>query len=78
MVPELSAQQTEFFVILDYFLQFYPTTTQKNQNFENVKKTPGDITILHKCTIDDNYMLYGSWDMKHDRIFCHLGPFFAL
>ena len=31
-----------------------------------MKKTPGDI-ILHKCTINDNYMIYGSWDMKYNK-----------
>ena len=32
-----------------------------------MKKTPGDITILHMCTINDNYMVYGSWDMEHNE-----------
>ena len=41
---------TEFFVILDYFLHFYPLNNPKNQNFEKLKKTFGDIIILHKCT----------------------------
>ena len=27
----------------------------------------GDIIILHMCTIYDNHMMYGSWDIKHDR-----------
>ena len=39
-----------FFVILDYFLPFYPTNNPKNWNFEKMKKPPGDIIILHKCT----------------------------
>ena len=35
--------------------------------------------IVHKCTINDNYMMYGSRDMKCDRQnFCHFGTFFAL
>ena len=52
---------------------------QKNQNFET-KKNPGDIIILQLCTIYENHMMYGSWDMKHatDRMFCHFGPFSAL
>ena len=29
---------------------FCPFNSPKNQNFEKIKKTPGDITILHKCT----------------------------
>ena len=60
------ARWTEVFVILDHFVPFYPPNNPNNQNFE-MKKTPGDIIILHKCTINDNHMIYGSWDMKHDR-----------
>ena len=57
--PEIS-NVTEFFVILDTFLSIYPLKTQKNQNFEKMKKTPGDIIILHKCTKNYDYMLYCS------------------
>ena len=39
------ARQTEFFVILGYFLPFYPPNNPENQNFEKMKKAPGDITI---------------------------------
>ena len=58
--------QTEIFVILSNFLPFQPPDTPKNQNFEKLKKIPGDIIILHMCTINDNHMMYGSWDMKRD------------
>ena len=34
--------------------------------FLALKNTPGDIIILHICTINDNYMMYGSWDMGHN------------
>ena len=36
---------------------FEPIT--ENQNFEKMKKNPGDI-ILQQCTIYDNRMMYGS------------------
>ena len=78
MVPEILAWRTDFFFILDHFLPIYPPKNPKNQNFEKKKKTPGDITILHMCPINDNHTMYGSWDMECDRIFCHFGPFFAL
>ena len=39
-------QQTEFFVILDHFLPFYPPMDPENQNFEKMKKIPEDIIIL--------------------------------
>ena len=70
-------QQTEFFIILDHFLPFYHPNNPKNQNFEKMKKPPVDI-ILHRCTINENHMKYGSWVTEHDRIFCHFGPYFAL
>ena len=54
------AQQTELFVILGHFLPFYPTNNPKNQNFEKMKKIPGDIIILHKCTKNHDHMLYWS------------------
>ena len=57
------AQQTEFFVILTVFS---PPTNLKNQNFEKMKKMPWDI-ILHKCTKNQDHMLYCSWYMALDR-----------
>ena len=61
MVPE-TWSATEFFLISDYFLRFYPTNNPENQNFEKKKrkKMPEDIIILHKCTINDNNMMYDS------------------
>ena len=62
------AQQTEFFVILDCFLTFYPPLkTQKIKILKKQKKKPGYIIILHLCTVNDNYMMYGSWDMECGR-----------
>ena len=37
---------TEFFVILDCFLPFYPPMDPENQNFEKMKKITEDIIIL--------------------------------
>ena len=67
-------QRAEFFVILDCFLLFYPPplppfpllTTQKIKILKKWKKIPGDVIILHMCTVNDNHMMYGSWDMKRD------------
>ena len=46
-----------------------------------LKKTPGDI-ILHICTITDNHMMYGLWDVEKNRhnflsfwtLFCPFTP----
>ena len=59
--------QTEFFVILDHFLPFYPHNNPKNQNFDKMKKTLGDIIILHMCTIYENHMIYVSSAMERER-----------
>ena len=56
------------------FYAFYPPN-----NWKNKKQTLGAIIILHMCTINENYMMYGSWYMKHDRQnFLSFWPFFAL
>ena len=65
------------FVILGHFLPFDPPNKPKNENFEKMKKISGDIIILYMCTINENQMMYGSWDMESDRIFLIL-DFFCL
>ena len=67
MYTEVKVQWKEFFVILDWSLPFYPPNNTKDQNFEKMIKTPGDMIILHRFTINDNHIMYGSWDMKRDE-----------
>ena len=49
------------------FLHLPPLNNPENQNFEKMEKITRDIIILQKCTINDNHMIYGSWDMKCTR-----------
>ena len=64
------------------FFPFYPTNNPQNQNFDKMKKAPRDINILQMCTINDNYIMYGSQNMEGCReeslslwiIFCPLPP----
>ena len=58
-------QQTEFFVIVDHFCHFNPLTFEKMKTLKKMKKIPGDIIILHKCTKNYDHMLYCSWDMAN-------------
>ena len=89
MVPEIWSKTSRVFFFLffsfchlDYFLHFYPPNNLKNQNFEIMKKPPGASITLNMCTINENHMMYGSWDMEHDRqnflsfwtVFCPLLP----
>ena len=83
----------KIFVILDIFLPFYfyppsppppplPRYQPKKTTFWKNEKKSADITILGRCTINDNHMMYGSWDTKHDKqnflsfwtIFCPFSP----
>ena len=63
MVPEILSATDQI------IHPFSPLTKQKNLNFEKMKKTPEDLIIFHRCTINDNHMMYCSCDMKPDRIF---------
>ena len=68
---------------LSFWTIFYPFTliTQKViilKKWETITKKHEDI-ILQSCTINENLMMYGSWEIKHDwKNFCHLGLFFAI
>ena len=61
---------------------FTPITTQKIKILKIWKKTPGGLIILNMSTINENHIMYESWDMEHDRqnffsfwtIFCPFTP----
>ena len=57
-------------------MPFYSPKNPKNQNFAKIKKTVGDIIILHMSMINENHMRYVPWHVT-DRIFCNFGLFFA-
>ena len=62
-------------------IQILDTTLTRKIKFLKLKERPRDI-ILHISTINDNHVIYGSWDMEHDRqnllsfwtIFCIFTP----
>ena len=63
---DIERNRQNVFIILDCFLPFYPPNNPKNQNFQKLKKVPGDI-ILHNCTKNHDHMLYCSLDMAHNE-----------
>ena len=63
--------QMQLFFILGHFLPLYTPNSPKNKNLIKMKKQPGDIIILHKCTKNYDQMMYSSWDMVHDRCNCY-------
>ena len=60
MVPEIWSAMDRIFYHSGSFFALLPPNNLKNQNFEKMKRMPGDIIILHMCTINDNHMMYGS------------------
>ena len=72
------ARRTKVFLILGNFLTFYPLTIheikilKKMQKKEKEREMPGDIIILHKCTINNNHAMYVSWYMEATDIFFFL------
>ena len=63
------------------FCPFTPLLTPKINIWNKCKKNPGDI-LLHMCTINEDYIMYGSWDIRHKKqnflsfwtIFCSFTP----
>ena len=62
MVPEMWSATDKIFCHFGPFFALLPLPPDKpkNQNFEKLKKTPGDIINLHMGTINDNHMMYVS------------------
>ena len=60
------------------FFAFLPHYWPQKLKFgKNIKKIPEHIILLHMCTINQDHMMYGSWDMKFNRqnFFVILGIF---
>ena len=56
---------------LSFWTIFCPFSLLTNWKIKilKLKKIPGDLIILHICTINGSHMMYGSWDMEHHREF---------
>ena len=67
MVPEISSATDRILCHLWLFFPFYPPNNSENENFGKIKTMPGDIIILHMCTINENHMMHDSCDMERDR-----------
>ena len=68
-VPDMERDRQNFLSLWTIFLHFHTPANPKNQNFEKMKNPPGDITTYQMCIINENRMMYGSWDMKCDGHF---------
>ena len=60
MVPEVWSTTDNFLSLWSIFSLIIQLTTQKIKIKKKMKITPGDITILHMFTINDDHITYGS------------------
>ena len=66
IVPEISSVTDRIICHFGLFSALLPLWQQGKSKFWKMKKTPGDIIILHMCSKNDDYIMYGSWDMVHE------------
>ena len=79
MVPEIWCMTDIYNCYFSFWAIFFPFTPNswKKQNFEKIKKRPGDIIILHMCTKIYDQMMFGcSWDIVRDG--CNYFLFWAI
>ena len=67
MVPEIWSMMNRIFSRSWSFFALLPPWQLEKLKFWKIAKKPGDIIILHMCTINDNHMMYGYWDMKCEK-----------
>ena len=60
-------RSNSYFLFWAIFCTLNPPNNPKNQKFKKMKKTPGDIIILHMCTKNKDHIMYSSWNMVRNR-----------
>ena len=55
------------FCYFGLFLLFYPPNKPEDQNLENMKKAACDFIILHTRTVNENPIMYGSWNVERGK-----------
>ena len=83
IVPEIQSEAARpiFFCHFGQFLYFQPPNNPENENFLKMKIILWD-TLLHMCSINEDHIIYGSWNTRCDRhnflslwaIFCPFIP----
>ena len=57
MIPEIWSAADIIFCHFGPFLPLCPTNNSENQNLEKMKKTTGNIILLHMCSINEDHMM---------------------
>ena len=64
MVPETRSATDRILSFWTVFCPFTPLRAQKIKSLKKWKKHVKDIIILQMCTVNDNHLMHGSWDME--------------
>ena len=64
--PEIQSETDMIFYHFGGFFALLLPNKPKNQNFKQMKKSSGDVIILHMCSKNHDHMMYASWDMECD------------
>ena len=80
MLPKIWSMTDNFLSFWVIFCPFTPLLIPKINICKKMYKKPADIILLHMCTINEDHMMSGFWNIRHDRqsflsfwaIFCPL------
>ena len=64
---DMECDRHNFLSFQAIFCSFALLLNPKIEIQKKCKKPLGDIILLHMCTINQDHMMYGSWDMKCNR-----------
>ena len=70
-VPEIWCVTDVIILHYELFFALWDPNRPKNENFEKMKKMPGDIILLHMCGKNYDQMMYRSWDILRNRCNCY-------
>ena len=63
---DMEYKRPNFLSFWAIFCSFTPLLTPKIKIWKKLQKT-GDIILLHWCTINEVNIVYGSWDIRHNK-----------
>ena len=75
MLPEICSAKDIIFCQFGPFFALLPCYWSRKLKFEKNVKNPRVIILLHMCTINEDHMIYNSWDIKAVEFFVIWGHF---
>ena len=64
---DIECDRHNFLSFWTIFCPFTLLLTPKIKICNKFKRKTRDVILLHLCTINEDHMMYGSWDVRHDK-----------